>query len=781
MSLRFTIEDLLGTASYDYVGARPRVVVAPGQTFTDDPPYSYVGIDRPSVGTPYEVAFDFVPEPGVPLPEGPYLSVVGVGLANAFGDLETTAGRFDFEAWESIEFGGMATLLVSADPDSVAATGESRVTVSGSGLDADAPVTLTVSDPELGGFVEPGPVLARGSTVETVASVTVPYSVAAAGVRFVADDEAPGSAATVTITATGGGRSGTVDVTVLPAPRLQLLRQDGAPLPDSAGYVMVSQIRPDWLLPREVDPSQIWGTPFLNDAPATGPNQYDPRTYVPAVFDVPDSLATPEALERFQFQYDVIRGGRVVYTNARRRSGRAAPGPLGQGRAAGGALLGRDSTGARYVTARQFVRLVSNGRPVPDSLAASGCEPWPPAVPPSTSPAPSVPASECVYDDEYAVGIDTTQTIPVRLNDTFRVTAYVESDDGAPADTLGRLTFPVGQPATETGIDAVRYVDLTWHGYVLASGHPLPNNPAAATLRMREDWAQAAISFRSAATATPFSAATLTTVLQLQLQGATTQGSGQIVLRVKPRLGAAREAVVDYAAGLNAEALADLIRDGLGGLRPQTFAGDSAGAAFYVSVSRELADSVRVASISNPGDVRLGRGVRPLEDTFYGSNAAAAAGWGATDGNTTTLDLFVVPGDAIRRGGAAPRRAAFAVQRPDPFVFVSDSAAVGNDDSYPLALSHEVGHILTGGDSNGPGGDATCSINPDPAHDPQSYNLLYCLTTNQGESVRSPKRLTPGQQLATRCVGGKSGDVPDPLQCPQSANLYPGLLKGPEP
>ncbi len=127
--------------------------------------------------------------------------------------VDTYDGRLTATAAVEILPGG---LVVTASPDTLRAGEEAWFTVGAPGLDPDTPVTFSVPDTTAGGLGVGGSATRQQSVTQALAAV--------GDVRFLA--AAPNSAVTVTVSISAGGRAGEAEVTVLPAPIVQLLGRD---------------------------------------------------------------------------------------------------------------------------------------------------------------------------------------------------------------------------------------------------------------------------------------------------------------------------------------------------------------------------------------------------------------------------------------------------------------------------------------------------------------------------------------------------------------------------
>ena len=353
-----------------------------------------------------------------------------------------------------------------------------RFTVDAPGLGPEALVTFSVSDLTLGGFVADAPAVARGAaqrgaSVERVLSVTKPLS-EVSEVRFIAADEVD-SAATVTVTATVGGRSGTVDVTIKPL-LLRLLRQNGAEV--EAGYVMVSKLRPDWYLPTEDLPFETGIEDLLAPFPDDDRslrlppgNFYDPDTYRLQAAGI-QQLVEPANLT---FRLSVLRDGQPVDIW---RNGVTGVG--GEDFVSFPAVCeGVAGFGIQTCRSTKYARLVSNSRPYERRGVAPNCG------------SPFDPAG--CYDDEVA----GTQTIRVELGDYVQWELYsLDSRLGSNSLRVGAPDAEPGSEASEeaNGYDIAKTVQLRFVG---TQGLETLMDANATARRMSEYWAQAAINFQS--------------------------------------------------------------------------------------------------------------------------------------------------------------------------------------------------------------------------------------------------------------------------------------------
>ena len=533
---------------------------------------------------------------------------------------------------------------------------------------------------------------------------------------------------------------------------VRLLRQDGTvlPPPGAGGYVMVSKVRPDWLFPlrpQRFNPS-FGPFPFENDTP-TAPSDstyYDPDTYQVEVVGLPDSLATEQAAGRYQFAYEVVRGGAVVYSlNASSMFDQAEASKTGEAIPAG-AVVSETAGNEGVVRALYFHRLVSNSEP---PGGAASCSAWPPA-------SISGDGGECRYDDKERGPL----TIPVRLNDTFRVRVLMEPEGGGTPEELGWAEYPVGQPSIENGVDAVRRVDLVWHEYQTAAGDSIPSRPDVAAAKVSEDWAQASIYARSQnSQPTAFTSEGLVMVLQVQvpLAGATVPDSLEIEVVFSDASESNHTISIGYAAGATSEDIARaIVREAIAPMGAGQYSGGADSTSSYRYVSMHRADVAIVRVLNAPsGGVDVTPGLEPLAQTRLGSESSIVAARAIHDRDGSVIDVFAVPRRVIQFGDSTKNTLAFRSE-DDHWLFLPPEAADGADDAYAHVLSHEVGHALLDGPFPGPDGGTECTVEPGndqrPLHHAMYYNLMFCEALGQGEWTGGPKRLSEEQHAHIRLV-----------------------------
>lgn len=509
---------------------------------------------------------------------------------------------------------------------------------------------------------------------------------------------------------------------------VRLLRQNDAPVVE--GYVMVSKVRPDWLLPT-VD--QPFASPFASSAAfdglgaATDAGHFDPDTYRVEIEGADASVS----LSDVRVSYTVTRGGTT------------AAGPL----EFNAFVEGASGSTPRQIRQRKMVRFVSNGRPT--TGAATDCSSWPPS-----NSGVSLPAGECKYDDEVA----GDQTILVRLGDVVTVTAW-HRPGGTSADVgLGTASFPVGQPASENGTDALRRIDLVWHEYVLANGNAVQSRPDVAAERMSEDLAQVSVFFANTGPAQPFTSADATTAVRIEVTGTgmgTISAAATLQVSVPPLTSSPLSVLVDV--GDDAKRVAERIRDAIEPLirnevvssPAQVLQGRQDSGIHYVVFSQVLADSLQV----DPGPSQELRITPEVEDLFtpqLGSDAAVAAGISSANTDLAVLNSFVVPRVAIQRGDPNSNRLAFQTKRSVNMLFAPPDVSVGDDNVQPGTLAHEAVHALIVLDIPGISGGPECAADQADSHHPSPSNLMFCVALGQGELVGGPKRLAPAQQAQMR-------------------------------
>lgn len=677
-------------------------------------------------------------------------------------------------------------LLVTADPDTLSAGGEAHFTIAAPGLDPATPVTFSVPDLTLGGFAADVPV-ARGTarrdaSVERVLSVTRPLS-EVSEIRFIAADDVD-STATVTITATAGGRSGTVDVTIMPL-RLRLLRQNGAEV--KAGYVMVSKVRPDWYLPTEdllFETRTGYRIAFpdddrpLSEPPIFG---YDPHTYRLQAAGI-QQLTEPANLV---FRLSVSRAGQPVPIWAN--------GVTGVDRVTG--VDGEDFVslpavcegvaGFSVQTCRstKFIRLVSNSRPYELRGITPNCGRY-------TDPA------GC-YDDEVA----GTQTIRVELGDYVRWELYSDSRLGSDSLRVGAPDVePVGEPDDEgNGYDIARTVQVRFVG---TQGLEAPMDANATARRMSEYWAQAAINFQSqgngltvpdlgstdpSSTARPNTyeidteagdaAGIEPTVPADGLLWATVGGGSRISTPVS-RGELVHDAVVRLVGRLNAPAgTVQVVRHRM---RDYGTEGDPYDYSTLVHLRPGFGPGLTIGS-DVPGLRIQPRKVIggdmatevPLVESPYKRLAlelhVLALTYGSEDAHT--VDAYVVPDSALARVRVGPDGTGMLGQAftadflggeapalVNSFVMVSNAAdghdAAQGSQAYglPATASHEVGHVLFNSEYPGPG-ESTLT------HSPSTLNVMYFQGGDISDPVGNPVISEPALVSRRRLSARQQTDV----------------------
>ena len=572
-----------------------------------------------------------------------------------------------------------------------------------------------------------------------------------------------------TIIAVGTDEDGDDDEDEEQRVEVRLLRQDDSVVApgSSGGYLMVSKVRPDWLLPqgsREPFQTRFGQRRFQNDhAGASSPryeSAYDPHTYRIEVVGLVDSLATSEGVEQLRFLFEVVRDGNVVYRNdppdlsAVQVSGEPEQTPPESanvladapqtGSVRAGAVAGT-TNGLGAARAATYVRLVSNG-------------PTGPGV-----------VGRYRYDDEVA----GDQTIRVQLLDHVRVTAFALRAGGGGVDTLGQASYPVGAPPSESGIDAVRFGKLAWHTY--SGGRTIASEPAPVTNRVSEDWAQASVLF-SHVVEPDFDPATAPNILRIEFAGDTLATSAGGVTVTLSTLTGPCTSTAPYVAGRNLRITAAQIvgkvsvdclgsGDNSGAYARDAGAGESGVEEAYLVFGR--ASDVTVVDFVFTGDIRVAKDPPDFSTTPRRSEDVLAAGFGYRDADPTTIDVFAVPLRQIV-AAASPLTQAFALGEGGNLgnVLFARPEATDLRDDYPNIVGHEVGHVLLVGTFPGD------TPSTPGKHSGQPYHLMYHDAGTGGgeESPDAPKRLTPDQHLAARCESGPASDV-NASECPPTDPL----------
>lgn len=253
--------------------------------------------------------------------------------------------------------------------------------------------------------------------------------------------------------------------TTCPATTVRLLAQNDEPV--TSGYVMVSKVRPDWLLPEAAQPfastaysgSGIAAFPEAGYPGSTEPaSTFDPNTYRPELIGLSDTTTVTFQLEVFR------QGGPVpIWTDGRE------DGPSQM-------VVSYESVGEQQADSTwsyrgtRFLRLVSNAR-LPE---------WEEAPVVLSSCASGATFNTPCYDDEVA-GL---QTIRVAIGDVVRWTA--ETSDGS----LTRAVWTVGKFADTSSMDAAVSVPVRW---IVSHGLEVSPNTLGATTRAGRIWSQAGV------------------------------------------------------------------------------------------------------------------------------------------------------------------------------------------------------------------------------------------------------------------------------------------------
>ena len=527
--------------------------------------------------------------------------------------------------------------------------------------------------------------------------------------------------------------------------------------PAEGGYLRVSKIRPDWLLPTEDIPfvspwapeglqgsTGVTATRFPNigrpdESCSDGACHHDPDTYRPQVEDIPPRLVTPG--RRFDFRFEVVRAGAVVAESTIGADPRAAAASRS------GAAAKSDIFLLRAV---RFVRLVSNGRP--EEGAASSRE---------------------RYDDEVAGG----QTILVRLGDELRVTAIARATADDPERVLGAVSYPVGDPSG-SGVDAIRRVDLAWHTYA-----GVASAPAVATERVTEDWAQGAVFFHLASERT-FTSAELTSVFRIETSRLGAPGSGEVRLsfpnNTPPYAG---ELVVPFEAGATAREVLNLIVAGIEAAYPDLDvvgrntdrSGRGSKALVHIGSRAEPVEVAIVSSLQDGGLTIRRRGVPDLDEDRLATGVSEVVRVALRSRSPSLVDILVLPDQALYatndiRDGVYQGNAVADDGDADGLtantILLRGVAANGDDALRPVTLGHELGHVLLGSDVlvESPGDSTPCGSPLTTGHTSVDYQIMRCAigrlsgSGRRGENVDANKRITELNHLQTRCASGSAAD-----------------------
>ena len=752
LNVQVSLTNLFDGNTYAPVGIRPVVTSDGGGTvYPDQADYTYL-ISLAASATqrhPFTVEFS---DPSL-VSGGSYVASSNVALRAGGDFLRPTSGEPGlFDQWEALRVGASQTLTVTAAPDTLSAGGEAHFTIDAPGLDPATPVTLSVPDLTLGWFVAAG-TAARGSASDQRAR-SVAATVGTIGeVVFHAIDDAPPEFETVSVTAQAGGRSGTVDVTIRPL-GLRLLRQNGAEV--EAGYVMVSRVRPDWLL--DFPSLPFAPPPRANLFPETGPptsTQYDPHTYRPEATGV--ELGIDPSTVRFQLTVR-RRGTDVEIWNDGIEGGAH---DLLTEYPAVCELEGVDRQACR---ATQYIRFVSNARPANLSGETRDCEDT---------------INGTCYDDEHL----GTQTIRVELGDVVRWELLVRgSSRGVQEYTVGALLPSVpGAPAPDP-YDVPQTVRVRFIG---TNSLEVPMDPAGTVRQVNQMWAQAGLSFSPLP-----SLSDVPDLVRQFIEIDTREDDIEQRSPRFPRAGTIRGRIGDgewtsLAVGRNSpvhpaiEALVRMLGLSLetdvqvvtheakaradGSLNYSTLLCIRTGVQLSVEIqdvdtgvrirNRNVASSRMAQEETQVGIVTIAEHVLALE------MHAMALRYGSE--NEDIIDVFVVPNDALDQLGGL-RGYAYGARQGDGGIralvntVVLRAAAADGDDApapgvasatggYPHTAGHEIGHVLfnvafPGSDSGG---------HADPT---STYNVMAAGPTVSGNQLGlgSRRRLRYSQQIDAR-------------------------------
>ena len=351
------------------------------------------------------------------------------------------------------------------------------------------------------------------------------------------------------------------------------------------------------------------------------------------------------------------------------------------------------------------------------------------------------------YDDEYL----EEQTILVKLGDTIRATVLV---DGNVADST---TLPVGRPASENGLKAIRI------GYINFIELPglspsLPPQPETTVDRINEDWAQVAIRFDLAGASTIDPVANVITVKN---RAGTASADGTASVTVAPGQGTPTPVMINIFAGDTeeqiAQRLASEISNTVPGVTAQHYPHRTQNEDFWF-VLVDKGNNVTFSNISSdPADVFIQPPALNYRDEdkidFLAGNVL---GLNFKDDDARTIDMFAVPNGALpgAYGRAGHDEHQFTLPGWQNTILIIESAVNGNDASNPLTAGHEVGHVLFDGLFDG-------SDPASPGHSPDPQNLMS--VGSQGgelEDFREGKRLTNEQNEDARTDSATPTPVP---------------------
>ena len=619
--------------------------------------------------------------------------------------------------------------------------------------------------------------------------IVVPYAEARqAGVTYVAPacDGQVGDLETVIDVYSGNRGNGVVPITVKPEgddgpdppeppacksgddcpeppetlpPVLRLLDQSDRELSltaEDGGYVRMSKVRPDWLLPplhREPFDTRFGTLKFPNDLEDADSRLYhDPDTYRVEVKFVPDDIVVSDRLRDLELEIAVVSPNGDTETTQW----------LSRNDATGDAKSSEPLVETRLGTARwkRYFRIVSNEQ-----------------------------------DDR----VEGEQTIRAGLGDQIRVRVMAPADGTEPAVSLGKASYWVGAPPEATSPDAIRYGHLAWRVWDgIASGSV---DPALATERASENWAQAGITFIHTVTRFDFRTASNVLPIQFSHGGKEARATGTVSVDIDTPQGLCRVRDALFAAGrtLNQVAASIATRASLqcpyfnqqGGVVPATAAWDVSSqpqvrngspgrldraTGYYVVFGRAGEVAVRPGSLrSSTSEVvervpDRGRERDPSR-TPNRSEMVIAIAMAHADSDETTIDAFAVPRRAIQ-SYRRDETAAFAFGAGGKLmnVLVARPSAVGTG-SDRLVVGHELGHVLLNGQFVGSGDTGTGN------HSPVDYHLMFFKQSDETSGSRGTRRLTEPQALAARCESGPSADVAGQT-CPSTdpTNARPPLL-----
>ncbi len=513
-------------------------------------------------------------------------------------------------------------------------------------------------------------------------------------------------------------------------PVVRLLRQNDTEVTE--GYVMVSKVRPDWLLDTT---DQQFQSPYIGLSAwpddglpgSTPPTQhFDPDTYRFEAVGISDTTDV-------EFRLEVLRGGASVpvWTDGWENGASEAY-------ASFSTTDEVEPDSSWTLRSRRFVRLVSNARPSEMQAGTTvGC------------PAPE---SFGCYDDEVA-GL---QTVRVELGDTLRVSAWTGSL------RLGNsVELSVGDPqgVTEDAVATgrLRFVELAGVAHSV--------NTDESTRRVSEDWAQAGIRFDLSGLAL---ADTVSNALVLYNPGydpATGAGhvvpnDGTIRVAVVPELGDTTFVHLDVSRDEDLDIVAQQLANEIGMELPGAFSArhnDGSVRKGIVVAGKGL----RTEFVWDVGstDIRIERHLINFDtlSTDKYQLSLNIMGLNYKDEDDATVDVIALgPGtlsltNATARSGGDNDSRRYWTPGISNTVLIRSRALNGDDHQQPVTLGHEIGHVLF---------DEEFAGDNESNHSVDFVNIMSIPFFIIDEQPDGRKRLTPIQQNDARTDSGSATPVP---------------------